>query len=633
MAPDVNLSRFFKGNLDEDPEAALQALMRAILIRTQFLPTVRHVIGWRGLKQSSAEMEGWTAKIRDYAGVFGLFFMGVEPIEGWTTGCFGLCYFPDTAEALVERCSLRAAAFTQTEDYRHCIRDFLQHPEMCELFGVGSLLLSVRHDQRALALVMQSLSSQRTVAREGVRLPQGGQMVQLVAPGGYDQDLPAFETTLGFFDVLAASVTFNLEQPPSCLIERRYPATQRVYDRSGTVSSQDAPDLWNGLVVLGYGEGDFDTLCSAVSAAKSAPISAARADDPETASREYRDKLWWRAHQLKDSKSVDKKILGVDERPPLIILTGFLGSGKTSFLQHFIEYQTQRSRFVAVIQNEIGEVGLDGKLLDYTVTEIDEGCVCCSLAGNLKQAVQGILENFSPDTIILETSGLANPLNLLEEMTELGEVVRFDSTVTLVDALNLDAALADSPIAADQIRAADVIVLNKRDLVDDARLEAVRRRVQEINPRAPQFCTTQGDLNPALIFDADDSAGLDLNRKKPGAGFVLHPTHSEAGLWSKSLRLPRALDREKFMQAVGSLPPTVFRVKGILEFSDSPQPMLFQYVAGRFELSLFPQPAITDRFLTVIARGGDAPEGFFSDIESLMAVPSRDPPAAHPRAC
>jgi hypothetical protein len=75
------------------------------------------------------------------------------------------------------------------------------------------------------------------------------------------------------------------------------------------------------------------------------------------------------------------------------------------------------------------------------------------------------------------------------------------------------------------------------------------------------------------------------------------------------------------MQAVGSLPPTVFRVKGILEFSDSPQPMLFQYVAGRFELSLFPQPAITDRFLTVIARGEGAPGGFFSDIEALMASP------------
>ena len=87
---------------------------------------------------------------------------------------------------------------------------------------------------------------------------------------------------------------------------------------------------------------------------------------------------------------------------------------------------------------------------------------------------------------------MANPLNLLDDITELGELVRFDSTVTLVDALNLDAALAGSPIAADQIRAADVIVLNKRDLVDDARMETVRRRVREINPRAPLFCTTQG---------------------------------------------------------------------------------------------------------------------------------------------
>jgi G3E family GTPase len=163
--------------------------------------------------------------------------------------------------------------------------------------------------------------------------------------------------------------------------------------------------------------------------------------------------------------------------------------------------------------------------------------------------------------------------------------------------------------------------------VDDARLETVRRRVQEINPRAPLFCTTQGDLNPGLIFDADDSAGFDIDTKKPAMGSVLqevsgmHPTHAAAGLWSKSLRLPRALDREKFMQAVGALPPAVFRVKGILEFSDSPHPMLFQYVAGRFELSLFPQPAVADRFLTVIGRGENAPEGFFADIEALMARP------------
>ena len=135
---------------------------------------------------------------------------------------------------------------------------------------------------------------------------------------------------------------------------------------------------------------------------------------------------------MRDNRTIDKKSLGIDERPPLIILSGFLGAGKTSFLQHFIEYQTQCSRFVAVI----GEVGLDGKLLDDTITEIDEGCVCCSLVGNLKRAVNGILSSFQPDYIILETTGAANPLNLLDEIVELEAQVRYDCTVTVVDGLN-----------------------------------------------------------------------------------------------------------------------------------------------------------------------------------------------------
>ena len=343
--------------------------------------------------------------------------------------------------------------------------------------------------------------------------------------------------------------------------------------------------------------------------------------EPQATPERYADRPWWMSHQAQDFKTLDKKILGIDQRPPLILLTGFLGSGKTSFLQHFIEYQTQRSRFVAVIQNEVGEVGLDGKLLDYQVTEIDEGCVCCSLVGNLKRAVQGILSQFQPDTIILETTGAANPLNLLDEISALGTQVRYDCTVTVVDALNLDSTLSQFSIAADQIRAADALLLNKCDLVSEVGLREARNRLQDINPKAIVFMTTQGDLNPSLIIDLEDL----LEKKKnaaPGTAeskFPVHVSHVHDGLWSKTLVISQPLNRKGFLSAVESLPPTVFRVKGILEFSDSPHPMLFQYVAGRFELSLFPQPAVTDRFLTVIARGGDAPEGFFSDIAALVA--------------
>jgi G3E family GTPase len=124
------------------------------------------------------------------------------------------------------------------------------------------------------------------------------------------------------------------------------------------------------------------------------------------------------------------------------------------------------------------------------------------------------------------------------------------------------------------------------------------------------FCTSQGDLNPALIFDADDIAGLGLQGMKTAAGSTRaepaarHVAHAEAGLWSRSLRLSRPLDREKFIQAVESLPQSVFRAKGLVDFTGSDETMLFQYVCGRFELSVFPKRGVRERFVTFIGCGG-----------------------------
>jgi G3E family GTPase len=132
--------------------------------------------------------------------------------------------------------------------------------------------------------------------------------------------------------------------------------------------------------------------------------------------------------------------------------------------------------------------------------------------------------------------------------------------------------------------------------------------------------TTQGDLNPALIFDVEDRL-VEKKNASPvltGLKFPIHTSHVHDGLWCKTLSIPGPLNRNDFLSAVESLPPTVFRIKGILEFSDSPHPMLFQYVAGRFELSLFHQPSVTDRFLTIIAQG-EGQEDFFSFIPAPMA--------------
>jgi G3E family GTPase len=609
--PTVLLPPFFQGDIHSRPEAGIQELMRAVLVRTNFVPVVRRLIGWRGLKQFTAPVECWTAKIHGFAGVYGFFFNGLDPAPGWVRGRFVLNYFPEPDEELVERCSLQAAALTQGKDYLQRVRQFLDHPELTSLFSIGCLSLAVDLAGKGLGLGLESLSEHRTLSEDGVRLPRNGQMVQVIEPGGCDQDFPAFDVASGFFNVLAASTTFNLGQPPAFLREHRSPGSQLVLARSGAIRRVEAEGVWNCRLVLGYGEGRFQDL-----GARDGECGISRDWRPgEPIPPDYQDRLWWKAHELQGAKTIDKKILGIDERPPLIILTGFLGSGKTGFLQHFIEYQTQRSRFVAVVQNEIGAVGLDGKLIDYTVTEIDEGCVCCSLAGSLKRAIHGILSEFHPDIIIVETTGLANPLNLLDEMGELEDLVRFDCTLTVVDALNIEPTLSEHAIAADQIRAADVLMLNKKDLVSPARLDAVTDRLREINPQAPLFLTANGDLNPALVLEVDDRPP----RPMPGQPTAfLHNPHLHDGLWSQTITLLRPLDRDRFLKAMAQFPPSIFRAKGIIEFSDDPQPMLFQYVAGRHELSVFPRSTISDRFLTLIGKGDDPGRAVFA-LQPLLS--------------
>jgi len=183
----VDLKDFFRWDIPADPVFGLQELLRAILVRTQFSPGARHAIGWRGLKQSSAGVEGWTARIRGRAGVFGIYFEGQVETPGWFTGSFVLCYFPDPDEDLVERCSLRGAAYCQRPDYMACVRGFLLHPELMDLFGIGRLFLSVTSDQDSLCLGMESFSAQRVICSEGVRLERDGCLVDIIAPNGRDR--------------------------------------------------------------------------------------------------------------------------------------------------------------------------------------------------------------------------------------------------------------------------------------------------------------------------------------------------------------------------------------------------------------------------------------------------------------
>lgn len=588
------------------PETGMQELMRTFLVRTNFVPGVRHVIGWRGLKDSALGTEAWTAKIKGFSGVFGLYFSDVENDGNWLTGCFGVTYFPESEEALVEKVSLEAAAYAQQEDYLTHVRDFLAYPKLSELFGIGHINLAIDPSEEALMLGLESMTRQRTVARDGIALPQEGRTVELVKPGGFDQDFPAYETLLAFFRVIAASIAFNLEAPPVYLKEMSAPGKEIVYDRWGKHWEKSSGQVQKEFLWLGFGEEKFDYSNDPWMGGEKAVKTKSLWKKGASMIAQFKDELWWKAHKISDFKTLDKQSLGIDDRPQLIVLTGFLGSGKTSFLQHFIEYQVQQNRFVAIIQNEIGEVGLDGKLLDhdYAVTEIDEGCVCCTLVGNLKKAIHQILASFHPDYIVLETTGLANPFNLLDEISELEDLVKFDSVTTVVDGVNIEKSLVSYEVAENQIKAADVLLLNKRDLLNEIQIGQVNEKLRSLNPRAPILTTAQGDINPALLYGIDPYDTEGTAHKKEASAKVYHNNHSHAAddLSSYRVSFTEPVNRERFIEAIKSIPEKVFRIKGVVEFVDNAKPLLFQYVGGRFEFSEFNNPNLTDRFLILIGQ-------------------------------
>ncbi len=584
--------------------------MRSVLVRTNFVPGVRHVIGWRGLKESHTSVEGWTARVKGPAGVFGIYFSGSEQAAGWIDGSFALCYFPDPQEELVEQCSLQAGAYTQRQDYLLHVRDFLKYPPLCELFTIGIIYLGINmagEAHNALVIGLESISHQRLIARDGVSLPRRGRAVELIKPGGYDQNFPAYDTALVFYQVLAASLTFNLEAPPAYLRHLRRPGRETVYDPTGRHWDIPSVDSQEKLLYLGYGDAGCHTIIeNRVKQAGSFNHNVTW-EKGMPAIREFKDSSWWTAHQISDFKTLDKNALGIDDRPQLIVLTGFLGSGKTSFLQHFIEYQAQLNRFVAIIQNEIGEIGLDGKLLDqdYAVTEIDEGCVCCTLVGNLKKAIHQILSSFHPDYIVLETTGLANPYNLLYEISEVEELVRFDSITTIVDGLNVRESIKTFAVAKDQIKAADILLLNKKDLLTEIQLQKIYQTLKALNSTAPILPACKGDVNPALLYGADPPIEPTdpIKKEIQKNAHQTHYSHDRDMLSSHKISLSTPLAKASFVEAIKAIPSNVFRVKGVVDFTDSAKPTLFQYVAGRYEFSEFNNPNMSDRFLVFIGQG------------------------------
>lgn len=208
---------------------------------------------------------------------------------------------------------------------------------------------------------------------------------------------------------------------------------------------------------------------------------------------------------------------------PVTILTGFLGSGKTTLINHLLEHNSGEQ--IAIIENEFGSVGVDGELLkghtNIEVIELSNGCVCCSIRGELTEALKGLIAKIDAgeiqlDRLILETTGLADPAPIVQTFfldEVLTERIALDAVITLVDAIHVIKQLDEHRVCASQIGFADRIILTKTDAINETHKEVVLARLNAMNAKADIFEAYKGALPKEVwigirAFELDDTLKL-----------------------------------------------------------------------------------------------------------------------------
>jgi G3E family GTPase len=298
------------------------------------------------------------------------------------------------------------------------------------------------------------------------------------------------------------------------------------------------------------------------------------------------------------------------DKIPVTVLTGYLGAGKTTLLNRILS--EPHGKKYAVIVNEFGEIGIDNELIvnaDEEVFEMNNGCICCTVRGDLVRIIDGLMRRKGKfDAIIVETTGLADPAPVAQTFfmdEQVGAKTKLDAVVTVADAKWLKDRLKDAPEAKNQIAFADVILINKTDLVSPGELSELEARIRGLNPYARLHRTERAqialdevlgrnafdldrilDIEPQFLEADDhnhdrhhDHDHGDHGHHHHGGG--LKHYHDE-DMQSVALRTDKPLNPDKFFPWIQDLVakdgPNILRCKGILSFKDDPERFVFQGV-------------------------------------------------------
>jgi G3E family GTPase len=311
---------------------------------------------------------------------------------------------------------------------------------------------------------------------------------------------------------------------------------------------------------------------------------------------------------------------------PVSIVTGFLGSGKTTLINRLLK-RAEMNR-VAVIVNELGEIGVDNELVETSSEQmmlLNNGCLCCVLRGDLQETMRDLFikrrngEIIDFDRVVIETTGLADPAPVMQTLitdTLLLEQYRLDCVVTLVDSVNAPGQLKEFSEPVKQVALADRLVITKSDLVGQKQLTALQERLREINPKAPVKIALNGEIELSFLIDVGlrrTQARLEEIERWLGEGDEHEDGHAhrhDETVQSFVLRFDKPFSWPAFTQCMEVLTalrgPDLLRVKGLVNVEGKSGPMVVQGVQHLFhpplELAAWPGPDRGTR-LVFITRG------------------------------
>lgn len=276
-----------------------------------------------------------------------------------------------------------------------------------------------------------------------------------------------------------------------------------------------------------------------------------------------------------------------NQRIPATVITGFLGSGKTTLVNHILH--KEHGKKIAVIVNEFGEISIDGQLVvsedQAELVEFNNGCLCCTVRGDLIQTLDSLRERVGDlDGILIETTGLADPAPVASTFfvaDDIKNAIRLDAFVTVVDAVNLETNLEQSHEAVEQVAFSDVVLINKMDLVGPEKLAQIEARVRALNPLARIHYTTNSEIDISHVIDV---GAFDLVQKlEVDPNFLEdleHEHDDEVG--SFIIEDSRPIDLNRFNLWLSEVAQTMgndlYRTKGIFNARGFKERIVFQSV-------------------------------------------------------